>query len=63
MKAGAFVFQSSGHPSRLSNTVRDAGLDEQRHGILGVFVEVGVEDALIHEVGFPEPMSNSTQRR
>src|SRR6266850_5904301 len=27
-----------------------AGKD--RHGILSVFVEVGVEDALIHEVGF-----------
>jgi hypothetical protein len=29
----------------------DAVLREERHGVLGVLVEVGVEDALIHEVG------------
>ena len=28
----------------------DAGLDEQRHRVLEIFVEIGVEDALIHEV-------------
>src|SRR3954471_21631412 len=30
----------------------DAELCEQRHCILGVLIEVGVEDTLIHEVGF-----------
>src|SRR5262249_22522664 len=30
----------------------DAVLAEERHGVLGVLVEIGVEDALIHEVGF-----------
>ena len=53
MNAGAFVFQSSGKPSRFSKTVLMPSLREESHGILGVFVEVGVEDALIHEVGFP----------
>ena len=52
MNAGAFVFQSSGKPSRFYEDGGDAGLREEGHGILGVFVEVGVEDALIHEVGF-----------
>ena len=31
----------------------NAGGPEEGHGILGIFVEVGVEDALIHKVGFP----------
>ena len=26
--------------------------EKRRHGVLGVLIEVGVEDALIHEVGF-----------
>ena len=31
----------------------DAGGPEQRDGVLGVFVEVGVEYTLIHEIGLP----------
>ena len=50
MNAGVFVFQSSGNPSRFSKIVLMPYLREQRHRILGVLVEVGVEDALIHEV-------------
>ena len=30
----------------------DAGCRKERDGILGVFVEVGVEDALVHESRF-----------
>src|ERR1700722_8212632 len=32
---------------------RNARGGEQRDSVLGVFVEVGVENALVHEVGFP----------
>src|SRR3954454_16383108 len=31
----------------------DAVLRKERHSILGVFVKIGVEDALIHEIGLP----------
>src|SRR4051794_20740254 len=30
---------------------RDATLGEQRHCVVGIFVELGIEDALVHEVG------------
>ena len=48
--AGRFVFQSSGQPSRFTNTVVMPVAVEKRYGILDIFVEIGVEDALIHEV-------------
>src|SRR6202020_189598 len=32
---------------------RNARGGEQRDSVLGVFVEVGVENTLVHEVGFP----------
>src|SRR6478609_7248442 len=32
---------------------RNARGGEQRNSVLGVFVEVGVENALVHEIGFP----------
>ena len=53
MNAGTFVFQSSGHPSRFSKDVCNAGFDEERHGVLEVFIEIGVEDALVHEMQSP----------
>ena len=30
-----------------------AGGGEHFHRVLGIFIEVGVENALIHEIGFP----------
>ena len=48
--AGAFVFQSVGNPSRFSKIGVDARACEERNGVFGVLVEVGVEDALVHEV-------------
>ena len=51
-EGGALVFQSFGKPSRFSKTVLMTGRPEERNGILGVFVEIGVEDALVHEIGF-----------
>ena len=53
MNAEAFVFQSVGKPSRFSKTVLRPDACEDDNRILGVFVEIGVEDALIHEVGLP----------
>ena len=51
MNAGVFVFQSCGKPFQVLEDGIDAVLREQRDRILGVLVEVGVEDALVHEVG------------
>ena len=54
----AFVFQSLGKPSRFSNTVSMTGRRENRYRILGVFVEVRVEDTLILKVGFSIDFEN-----
>src|SRR6185369_5028198 len=40
-----------GKPLEVFKDRPKAGLREKAHGIFGVLVEVGVEDALIHEVG------------
>ena len=50
MNASGFSFQSSGNPSRLVKTVVMPVATEQLHRVLGVLVEVGVEDALVLEV-------------
>src|SRR6185369_16682690 len=41
-----------GKPLEVFKHRPDAELREEAHGIFGVLVEVGVEDSLIHEVGF-----------
>ena len=51
--AGALVCQSAGKPSRFSKTVLSPVAPNRFHGILGVLVKVGIEDALIHEIGVP----------
>ena len=51
MNASGLVCQSFGKPSRFSKTVGTPAAGEQGHSILGVLVKVGIEDALIHEVG------------
>ena len=42
-----------GEPLEIYERRRDASRSEERHGVLEVLVEVGVEDALIHEVRVP----------
>ena len=51
MNASGLVFQSVGNPSRFSNTVSMPALPEEHDRVLGVLVEVGVEDPLVHEPG------------
>ena len=62
MNAGAFDFQSFGKAFKVFEDRVDAVLREERNGVLGVLVEVGIEDALIHEVGFRTD-GKRTQRR
>ena len=50
MNAGTFVFQSGRKALELLEDRVDARLGEESDGVLGVLVEVGVEDALVHEV-------------
>ena len=50
MNASGFSFQSSGNPSRLVNTVVMPVALNSCDRVLGVLVEVGVEDALVLEV-------------
>ena len=45
-----FVFQSIGKPSRFSKTVSTPVCREERDGIFGIFVEVSIEYALVHEI-------------
>ena len=50
MNAGAFVFQSVGNPSSFSKIGIDTSRLEQLNRVLGVLVEIGIENALVHEV-------------
>ena len=52
MNAGALVFQSFGKALQILENGVETGCREDADRILGVFVEVGVEDAHVHEVGF-----------
>ena len=49
--AGALLFQSAGESFKVFEDEYSPQSSENRHRILGVFVEVGIEDALIHEIG------------
>ena len=40
-----------GPPFQVNEDGGDAGLDEKRDGILQIFVEIRIENALVHEVG------------
>ena len=50
MNAGAFVFQSVGKPSSFSKIGIDTSGFEELNGVFGVPVEIGIEDALVHEI-------------